>query len=128
MERGQSSVGCNAAAGCCCCYCKDLSSRAYKGSISSTCLCEAFTRVDPKSANKDNQVISHFMLLRSSREKAVRKILGKLSPTYALSSLFIWQSSPCRMVLHPPLQERLSELKKLNFDKFSNGSVVVSLS
>jgi len=49
------------------------------GSISSMCLCNPFTLVDPKSANRQSNHHCLFAPLGSVRVKAVRKTLVKLS-------------------------------------------------
>jgi len=42
---------------------------------------KTFTSVDPKSAKKDSQVISHFGLLESMRIKAAWKHVGEIEPS-----------------------------------------------
>ena len=52
----------------------------HPGSISSTCLCAAFTRTDPESAKSCLTSMSFFALLGSVPVKAACKMLVKLTP------------------------------------------------
>jgi len=61
--------------------------------ISSTCLLEAFTCVDPK-VQKDSQVISHFALLGSACTKAAFKMLVKLTPVVNFTNILWAAFSP----------------------------------
>jgi len=49
-------------------------------SISSTCLCAALTRKDPKSVKRQSSHLCLFALLGSSHIKAAPKMLMKLTP------------------------------------------------
>jgi len=57
-----------------------VASFSFLGLISPTCLLEAFMCTDPKSAKKIDDLTVFFVLLGSSRVKAVCKMLVKLTP------------------------------------------------
>jgi hypothetical protein len=59
------------------------------GSISPTCLREAFTHADPKSFKKTDDLTVFFALLGSAHVKALCKMLMKLTPDESVGNVMI---------------------------------------
>jgi hypothetical protein len=57
---------------------------SHQGTISPTCLCQAFMRKNPKSVKIQSSSQYLFALLGSAYVKAARKTLMKLNPIRAL--------------------------------------------